>query len=103
MKAIPLIALIVALSSSAALSAKTLPSVEVGGDAQASLFIDCANPSKPNAKDVARVLSLLDEDQARALTPKLMAAAAEGCKAGIAKIVVTRNHDGRDLTWKAAP
>ena len=103
MHAMKLVVLSLVISGSALAAQETLPTVEVRSESENSLFISCLKPEKPSRQNIAKVLSVADEAQIRILTPKLMGAAANGCKAGIAKIVVTRNAAGNSLTWEAAP
>jgi hypothetical protein len=94
-----LVALPLVLASSAALAQQSLPTVEVRADSERSMVIACSNPSKPEMKDVERVLQITDSKQTPSLRKQLMAAAAEGCKAGLARIQVTRT--GNSLKWEA--
>jgi hypothetical protein len=94
-----LVALPFLLASSAALAQQSLPTVEVRVDSERSMVIACSNPHKPEAKDVERVLQITDPKQTPGLRKQLMEAAAEGCKAGIPRIQVTRT--GTALKWKA--
>jgi hypothetical protein len=94
-----LVALSLVLASSAALAQQNLATVEVRGESETSMVIACNNPSKPDMKDVERVLQITDSRQTRGLTKKLMGAAAEGCKAGEPRILVTRS--GTSLKWQA--
>jgi hypothetical protein len=95
-----LVALPFVLASSVALAQQSLPTVEVRVDSERSIVIACSNPSKPEMKDVERVLQITDSKQTPGLRKQLMAAAAEGCKAGIPSILVTRT--GTSLKWEAA-
>ena len=94
-----LVAIPFVLASYAALAQQSLPTVEVRVDSERSMVIACSNPLKPDAKEVERVLQITDSKQTPGLRKKLMAAAAEGCKAGIPRIQVTRT--GNALKWKA--
>jgi hypothetical protein len=94
-----LVALSLVLSSSAVLAQETLATVEVRADSERSMVIPCNNPGKPDMKDVERVLQITDSKQTRGLSKQLMAAAAEGCKAGEPRILVTRS--GTSLKWEA--
>ena len=93
-----LVALPFVLASSVALAQQALPTVEVRADSERSMVIACSNP-KPEMKDVERVLQITDSKQTPSLRKQLMAAAVEGCKAGIPRIQVTRT--GNSLKWKA--
>ena len=95
-----LVVLSMVLTSSAVLAQENLPTVEVRADSGRSMVIACKNPSKPDMKDVERVLQITDSKQTRSLSKQLMAAAAEGCKAGEPRILVTRS--GTSLKWEAA-
>ena len=97
-----LVALPLLLASSAALAQQDLPTVEVRVDSEnseRSMVIACSNPLKPEMKDVERVLEITDSKQTPGLRKQLMAAAAEGCKAGIPRILVSRT--GNSLKWEA--
>jgi hypothetical protein len=94
-----LVALTLVLASGAALAQQSLPTVEVRADSERSMVIACSNPSKPEMKDVERVLQITDSKQTPSLRKQLMAAAAAGCKAGLPKIQVTRT--GNALKWEA--
>jgi hypothetical protein len=94
-----LVALTLVLASGAVLAQQSLPTVEVRADSERSMVIACSNPSKPEMKDVERVLQITDSKQTPSLRKQLMAAAAEGCKAGLARIQVTRT--GNSLKWEA--
>ena len=94
-----LAALALVLAGSPVLAQQNLATVEVRGDSERSMVIACKNPSRPEMKDVERVLQITDSRQTRVLSKQLMAAAAEGCKAGEPRIMVTRS--GTALTWKA--
>jgi hypothetical protein len=93
-----LIAIPFVLASSTALAQQSLPTVEVRVDSERTMVIACSNP-KPEMKDVERVLQITDSKQTPSLRKQLMAAAAEGCTAGIPRIEVTRT--GNSLKWKA--
>ena len=94
-----LVALGLVLASSAVLAQQNLATVEVRGDSERSMVIACNNPGKPDMKDVERVLQITDSKQTRSLSKQLMGAAAEGCKAGEPRIMVTRS--GTSLKWEA--
>ena len=94
-----LVALSLVLASSAALAQQALPTVEVRADSERAMFIACSNPLKPETKEVERVLQITDSKQTPGLRKQLMAAAAEGCKAGIPRILVKRT--GTSLKWEA--
>jgi hypothetical protein len=97
------VALSLVLASSAALAQQSLATVEVRAgslaDSERSMFITCSHTGKLNVNDVERVLQIRDSRQTPALSKKLAAAAAEGCKAGIPRILVTRS--GTSLKWEA--
>ena len=95
-----LVALSLALASSAASAQEALTTVEVRAESERSLMIACDSPSKPSLKDVEHVLAISDPSAAPALRTKLMGAAAEACAAGEARIQVTRG-GSNSLTWKA--
>ena len=97
-----LVALSLTLASSAALAQKTITTVEVRAETAESLTVSCDHPAQPGLKDVERVLVINDPSQTAALRTKLMSAAADACKAGVAKIKVERGANGKSLTWKAA-
>jgi hypothetical protein len=99
MKRKPLFALSLALVGSAVLAQQNLPTVEVRADSGSSMVVACSNPTKPDMKDVERVLQITDSRQTRSLSKQLMAAADEGCKAGEPRILVTRS--GTALKWEA--
>lgn len=94
-----LVALSLVLASSAALAQQSLETVEVRVDSERTMVIACSNPQKPELSDVERVLQITDPKQTPGLRKQLMAAAADGCKAGIPRIQVTRT--GTALKWKA--
>ena len=94
-----LVALSVVLASSAALAQQSLETVEVRVDSERTMVIACSNPQKPELSDVERVLQITDPTQTPGLRTQLLAAAADGCKAGIPRIQVSRT--GNALKWKA--
>ena len=94
-----LVALSLVLSSSAVLAQQTLATVEVRADSERSMVIACNNPGKLDTKDVERVLQITDSKQTRGLSKQLAAAAAQGCRAGEPRILVTRS--GTTLKWEA--
>ena len=94
-----LVALSLVLLNGAALAQQNLPSVEVRADSERSMSIACSNPGKLDTSDVERVLQITDSRQTSGLSKKLAAAAAEGCKAGIPRILVKRS--GTSLKWEA--
>ena len=100
MKTNPLVALSMMLAGNAALAQQSLTTVEVRADSEMSLEIACDTPSKPPIQEVDRILGITDDSPSYLLRRKLMAAAAEACKAGDAKIQVTRGTDGQSLAWK---
>ena len=95
-----LVALSMALASSATHAQEALSTVEVRAESERSLVIACDNPAKPSLKEVEHVLAISDTSVAPALRTKLMGAAAEACAAGEARIQVTRG-GSNSLTWKA--
>lgn len=95
-----LVALSMALASSAAFAQEALTTVEVRAESERSLMIACDNPSKPSLKEVEHVLAISDPSVAPALRTKLMGAAAEACAVGEPRIQVVRG-GGDSLTWKA--
>ena len=94
------LALPLTLAGGVALAQQSLTTVEVRADSEMSLAIACDTPSKPPIREVDRVLGITDDSQSYLLRRKLMAAAAEACKAGEPKIQVTRGSDGQSLAWK---
>ena len=95
-----LVALSLALASSAASAQEALTTVEVRAESERSLMIACDSPSKPSLKEVEHVLAISDPSAAPALRTKLMGAAAEACAAGEPRIQVMRG-GSNSLTWKA--
>ncbi len=96
MKRKSLVAIVLLLSSGAALADEKIPLVQVRADAPNSLVLSCADPGA-RATDVERVLQVNDRAQTRALGHKLKAAAADACSAGIDTIIVSRGASGRSL------
>lgn len=97
-----LVALSLALASSAVIAQSTLDTVEVRAESEDTLSIACDKPSKPKLQEVERILEISDSSQTASLRNKLMDAAAEACRAGVPRIQVTRDIKGKWLTWKAA-
>jgi hypothetical protein len=87
------------LGAGSALAAQ-LPAVQVRGENEYALTIACDNPTQPSKDEVARILHVTRNEQTNALRNKLMAAAAEACQAGEARILVQRTATGK-LTWVA--
>jgi hypothetical protein len=89
------------LVAGSALAAQ-LPAVRVMGKDANALVISCTEPAQPSKEDVNRILHVTSTAQTNALRSKLMAAAAEACQAGQARILVQRSASG-NLTWKPMP
>ena len=102
MKSKSLVTVILLLSSGTALAEQQITTVQVRPLASYTLEISCSNPSTPSPAEVETLLHIDDHNQTRALSNKLMAAAAEACDASVAAIVVSRSGTGRALTWTAA-
>jgi len=88
------------LACGAASAQQRLTSVEVRADTRESVDVACADPSAVSDQDVERVLAVTDPSKAKGLRKKFVAAAAEACKAGVPKIMVSRSASGGSLTWK---
>lgn len=97
-----MVALSLALVSSAAIAQSTFDAVEVRAQSEDELSIACNSPSMPRLQEVERVLAISDSTQTATLRNKLMGAAAEACKAGVSRIMVTRDVRGKSLTWDSA-
>lgn len=75
-----------------------LPSVEVRADSRESVEVSCANPASVKAQDVERVLSMQAASLTHGMRKKFISAATDACKAGIPRILVTK--DAGELKWK---
>ena len=102
MKSTPLVAVVLLLSCGTALAAQEIATVQVRPGARYAVEISCSNPEALSPITVERVLQINDRTQTRELGNKLMVAAAEACRAGVATIVVNRAASGRSLSWAAA-
>ena len=85
-----LVALPFVLASGVALAQQSMPTVEVRRRLREIDGHHLQPPAQAKAKDVERVLQIPDPKQTPGLRKQLMEAAAEGCKAGIPRIQVTR-------------
>lgn len=99
MRTIRTIGLSLLLASGIVTAQKTLPAVEVRAASDKTLVIACANPEQPRIEDVNRTLGVTNPAQGNKLRRQLMAAVAEACSAGKARIQVARTDSG-SLTWK---
>lgn len=86
---------------SPAMGQQTLATVEVRAASEQSLVIACHDPGRPSLKAVERLLGI--SSQTAGFRTRLMAAAADACRAGEPRIRVIHDIDGASLKWEAVP